>query len=102
MTTEPKSEAEAAAPLGTTPAPSPTTSISKQEASTLRRIYNVLSYTPPRCRWDPEQPPKFSYGLNILFAFAAGFTVANLYYNHPILNILAHDFDVDYAQVGRL
>jgi predicted MFS family arabinose efflux permease len=26
--------------------------------------------------------------------FAACFTVANLYYNHPILNLLAHDFGV--------
>jgi predicted MFS family arabinose efflux permease len=32
--------------------------------------------------------------LNILFAFAACFTVANLYYNHPILNLLAKDFGV--------
>jgi MFS family permease len=27
-------------------------------------------------------------------AFAACFTVANLYYNHPILNLLAQDFGV--------
>ncbi|GME63553.1 putative transporter ygaY [Neofusicoccum parvum] len=33
-------------------------------------------------------------GLNFLFAFAGAFTVANLYYNHPILNILADDFNV--------
>lgn len=32
--------------------------------------------------------------LNLLFGFAATFTVANLYYNHPILNKLADDFHV--------
>lgn len=40
--------------------------------------------------------------MNVLFAFAAGFTVANLYYNHPILNILAHDFGVRYEQVAQI
>lgn len=40
--------------------------------------------------------------MNVLFAFAAGFTVANLYYNHPILNLLAKDFDVRYEQVAQI
>lgn len=40
--------------------------------------------------------------LNILFAFAGAFTVANLYYNHPILNILAHDFGVPYEKVAQI
>ena len=38
--------------------------------------------------------------LNLLFGFASTFTVANLYYNHPILNVLAHDFGVTYEQVS--
>ena len=38
--------------------------------------------------------------LNLLFGFAATFTVANLYYNHPILNVLADDFGVTYEQVS--
>lgn len=29
-------------------------------------------------------------------------TVANLYYNHPILNILAADFGVRYEQVAQI
>jgi MFS family permease len=33
---------------------------------------------------------------------AATFTVANLYYNHPILNILAEDFDVSYEKVSTI
>ena len=59
-----------------------------------RRFIEILCYTPRRCRYDPSNPPPFSMALNLLFGFAATFTVANLYYNHPILNILAEDFDV--------
>lgn len=40
--------------------------------------------------------------LNVLFGFAGAFTVANLYYNHPILNILAHDFGVPYEKVAQI
>lgn len=67
-----------------------------------RRVYNVLTWVPPNCRWDPDKPPNFSTGLNVLFAFAGAFTVANLYYNHPILNVLAKDFGVNYADVARI
>ncbi|KAK4997288.1 hypothetical protein LTR66_003263 [Elasticomyces elasticus] len=67
-----------------------------------RQIYNVITWTPPRCRWDPEKPPKFSLPLNCLFAFAGAFTVANLYYNHPILNILAEEFNVPYEKVSQI
>jgi hypothetical protein len=59
-----------------------------------RTCWRVVTWTPKRCRWDPESPPKFNMGLNLLFGFACTFTVANLYYNHPILNILAQDFGV--------
>ncbi|EON64899.1 hypothetical protein W97_04133 [Coniosporium apollinis CBS 100218] len=40
--------------------------------------------------------------LNVLFAVAGAFTVANLYYNHPILNILAADFNVSYEDVAQI
>ncbi|KAF3178250.1 hypothetical protein TWF225_008004 [Orbilia oligospora] len=63
-------------------------------------ILKVLSYVPRRCRYDPEKEFKFNLALNLLFAFAATFTVANLYYNHPILDILAKDFDVTYERVS--
>jgi hypothetical protein len=65
-------------------------------------IYRILTWVPPNCRWDPDKPPEFSFSLNLLFAFAACFTVANLYYNHPILNILAHDFNVPYEKVAQI
>lgn len=67
-----------------------------------RRLYRTLSWVPPRARFDPNSPPKFSMRLNVLFAFAGAFTVANLYYNHPILNILARDFDVPYETVAQI
>ncbi|KAF2432327.1 MFS general substrate transporter [Tothia fuscella] len=66
------------------------------------RVYGFLSWTPPRCRWDPERPSEFSMGLNVLFAFAGCFTVANLYYSHPILNILADEFGVKYEKVSQI
>ena len=40
--------------------------------------------------------------LNFLFAFAACFTVANLYYNHPILNKLAEDFNISYERASLI
>jgi len=68
----------------------------------LRIIYRVVNWTPRNCRWDPARPPRFSMGLNLLFAFAGAFTVANLYYNHPILNILADDFNVPYEKAAQI
>ncbi|KAL9094777.1 MAG: hypothetical protein Q9165_003048 [Trypethelium subeluteriae] len=82
--------------------PPPEDQKSVKERSLPRRIWEVLTWTPPRCRWDPEKPPEFSMPLNILFGFAGAFTVANLYYNHPILNVLAHDFNVPYVKVSQI
>jgi len=72
------------------------------QPSFLQRAWRIINWTPPNCRWDPENPPKFSMSLNVLFAFAGAFTVANLYYNHPILNILAEDFNVPYEKVAQI
>ncbi|PPJ54065.1 hypothetical protein CBER1_06339 [Cercospora berteroae] len=66
------------------------------------RVYDVVFWVPPNCRYDPSSPPQFSIALNILFAFAGAFTVANLYYNQPILNILAEDFNASYVQVSQI
>ncbi|THY68197.1 MFS general substrate transporter [Aureobasidium pullulans] len=74
----------------------------QNNTSIWKRIYNTITYTPPRCRWDPEKPPVFSMPLNVLFGFAGAFTVANLYYSHPILNILAEEFDVPYEKVSQI
>lgn len=70
--------------------------------SRWQRIVEILTWMPPWCRYDPERPPTFSIWHNVLFAFAGAFTVGNLYYNHPILNVLARDFDVPYVTVSRI
>ncbi|EXJ88008.1 hypothetical protein A1O1_04935 [Capronia coronata CBS 617.96] len=67
-----------------------------------QKLYDCLTYVPSRCRYDPENPFKFSMGLNVLFAFAGCFTVANLYYTHPILNLLADDFHVTGEQASYI
>ncbi|GIZ45890.1 hypothetical protein CKM354_000903800 [Cercospora kikuchii] len=66
------------------------------------RVYDFVFWVPENCRYDPSSPPQFSIALNVLFAFAGAFTVANLYYNQPILNILAEDFNVSYVQVSQI
>ena len=80
----------------------PTNSTSTTSNSRFGSLYKIVTYTPKRCRYDPSKPPGFSMGLNILFAFAACFTVANLYYNHPILNLLANDFHITDEEASRV
>lgn len=72
----------------------PASSLEKppRPAPVWQACINILTYTPHRCRYDPQSPVKFSMALNILFAFAGCFTVANLYYSHPILNLLAQEY----------
>lgn len=68
--------------------------------SPWQKLLGIILYTPRRCRYDPDNPPEFSTWLNVLFAFAGCFTVANLYYTHPILNLLARDFKVTDQQAS--
>lgn len=71
-----------------------------REQSLWGNLYLIINYTPKRCRYNPEAPFGFSTPLNLLFGFAATFTVANLYYTHPILNKLAEDFHVTQERVS--
>ncbi len=75
---------------------------SKKGITVWRSVYNIVTYTPKRCRYNPEKPFKFSMPLNLLFGFAGCFTVANLYYSHPILNKLADDFHVTQERVSLI
>lgn len=68
----------------------------------VQQVLAVFCWIPPWCRYDEQRPPKFSVWLNLLFAFAVAFTVADLYYNHPILHILARDFGVSEVEVSRI
>ncbi|KAH8808354.1 major facilitator superfamily domain-containing protein [Xylogone sp. PMI_703] len=72
------------------------------ERPLLQRCWQMLTWMPPWCRWDPENPPKFTLALNLLFGFAACFTVAVLYLSHPILNILADEFNVSYERASNI
>ena len=40
--------------------------------------------------------------LNLLYAFAITFTVANLYYMQPILTVLADDFKITHERVSLI
>ena len=70
--------------------------------STWGKVYTIITYTPTRCRYDLEKKPAFGLPLNLLFGFAGTVTVANLYYNHPILNKLAHEFGVDEERISLI
>lgn len=57
---------------------------------------------PVNKRYHPDRNFQFGLGLNLLFGFAATFTVANLYYNQPLLSILADDWGVQYDTISRV
>ena len=42
-----------------------------KESGVANAIWKVLTWTPKRCRWDIDDPPKFSMGLNLLFGFVS-------------------------------
>ncbi|KOS18615.1 putative transporter [Escovopsis weberi] len=60
----------------------------------LSRLASVLCWTPDYLKWKPDVPFELTWRLNSLFAVVSAFEVANLAYTHPILHILAQDFDV--------
>lgn len=37
----------------------------------LGPIGHILTWAPPRCRYDPKDPPKFNLALNLLFALVS-------------------------------
>ncbi len=36
-----------------------------------KACWNLITWTPKRCRWDPDSPPRFNIGLNLLFGFVS-------------------------------
>ncbi|KAK8063364.1 major facilitator superfamily transporter [Apiospora saccharicola] len=82
---------------------SPRTSLTQSADSGLivekTSIWTLIDcWMPQRCRYDPKNPPQFTLATNILLGFAGTFTVANLYYPQPILNLIAKEFDVSYER----
>ncbi|KAJ5018032.1 hypothetical protein K4K57_006608 [Colletotrichum sp. SAR 10_99] len=62
----------------------------------------VLTWTPKKLRYDPNNPPQFSLAHNFLYAVAATFTVAVLYYNQPVLNKIAETFDISFERASSV
>ncbi|KAI1122657.1 major facilitator superfamily domain-containing protein [Nemania abortiva] len=78
------------------------TSESAARDAAVVRFLRAINWMPGWCRYDPENPPKFTFAMNILLAFSTTFTVANLYYPQPILNVIAEDFDVSYERSSNV
>ncbi|KAK6227525.1 major facilitator superfamily transporter [Colletotrichum tabaci] len=68
----------------------------------LNLVVKTLTWTPRKLRYDPENPPQFTLALNFMFAVAATFTVANLYYNQPVLNRIAETFEVSFERASSV
>ncbi|KAI0439333.1 MFS general substrate transporter [Xylaria telfairii] len=66
------------------------------------KFLRAINWMPAWCRYDPDHPPKFTLAMNILLAFSTTFTVANLYYPQPVLNIIATDFNVSYERSSNV
>lgn len=58
---------DAKAPEAVAGAESAAVETEKQPYS-LSRAWDHPMWTPRRCRYDPEDPPKFGWGLNLIFA----------------------------------
>ncbi|OIW31632.1 MFS general substrate transporter [Coniochaeta ligniaria NRRL 30616] len=65
-------------------------------------IRQIWHWKPSATRYDPDNPPKFTVGLNILFALAGAFTVATLYYNQAILFKIADTFHVSFEKASTV
>jgi hypothetical protein len=50
--------------------------------------------------YSPASPSPLVVIVDYSLAFAGCITVANLYYNHPILNLLANDFGISYEEAS--
>ncbi|KAI1751331.1 major facilitator superfamily domain-containing protein [Xylaria castorea] len=66
------------------------------------KFLRAINWMPAWCRYDPRHPPKFTLSMNILLALSTTFTVANLYYPQPILNVIAADFGVSYERSSNV
>lgn len=97
-----RSSNEDQASPATSPSPNDEKPNTQPSTTLYTRIFNTIFWVPPNCRWDPQTPPEFSISLNLLFGLSGAATVANLYYSHPILHILAEDFGVQSVEVSEI
>lgn len=59
----------------------PQIATSKPTAGIMSRIWHIITWVPPTCRYNPENPPKLTFALNILFGIACTFTVCKFFYS---------------------
>jgi len=57
---------------------------------------------PRNCQVSESKPFHFNMTICILFGIGSTFTVANLYYNQPILIHLSTDFNVPYDRISNV
>ncbi len=53
-------------------------------------------------RVEPQPPGALSWSVTLLFAAASGLAVANVYFAHPLLDIMADDLGLSRASVGMI
>jgi hypothetical protein len=62
--THPASESKTPATLNSTHGSAPEDAEPQKRLSTWRKVYEILTWTPPNCRWDPAKPPQFSMSMS--------------------------------------
>jgi hypothetical protein len=50
-----------------------------RENEFAKKCWAFVTWTPKRCRWDLDDPPKFSMALNLLFGFVSIFQFTDMY-----------------------
>ncbi|CCC11019.1 hypothetical protein SMACR_03725 [Sordaria macrospora] len=66
------------------------------------QLQTLWHWKPKAARYDPDNPPKFTIWMNMLFGFASCFTVSNLYYNQAVLNKIAETFHVTFEKASSV
>ncbi|KAI0717295.1 major facilitator superfamily domain-containing protein [Cerioporus squamosus] len=57
---------------------------------------------PRRMRYDPQSPPHFGLGMNLILGLTAALAAANISYTQPLLIELAKDFDLTLHDVATI
>ena len=67
----------------------------------MRRSISQVLLCPPWLQ-DNESAPPCTLWIIVLYACAGGFCSAQLFYSHPILNVLANEFETTQARIANI